>query len=314
MKNLTQRSIGTLALAAALVACSTEGKGSQERHRPEHASIDAKAEHVNRPLDRYFLSPQDVLQIRKAEASLTNRCMRNLHYASHPLPMPRLEHEESNLSEFLIFPVSQAREHGYEVARKASDSDTEWKSRATRTQIALLDGSLRQYKRKTVPKGGCSAFAAQTLMRGTRHHRIQIDGMSITHDASATPDGIFDTVLSAMRYSTAVKSDSDERVKSVTEEWSSCMQKAGFHYASPAEAAADSRWSKGNRPTKLETSVAVADMKCKKEVRYLDTVVEVQSENERNMAAEQSTTLKSLQKDLKVWLSNARKEVNRQPA
>ncbi|MEU1402635.1 hypothetical protein ABZ471_09760 [Streptomyces sp. NPDC005728] len=312
MKNLTRYSMGTLALAAVLVACSTGGKGSEEkRDRPERANIDAKTGHVSRPLDRYFLSPQDVLQIRKAEVSLTNRCMRDLHYESHPLPMPKMEREESNLSEFLVFPVSQVRKNGYEVTHKASDSKAEWSRRATRTQRGLLDGTLRHHNGKVVPKGGCSTFAAQALMKGTKPHRIRIDGMSITYDASATPDGLFDSVMSAMRYSTAVQSDSDERVKSVNEEWSSCMQEAGFQYASPQAAANDSRWSKGNEPTKLETTVAVADMGCKKEVRYLDTVVEVQSEHEREMIAKHSATISSLRKDSKVWLSNAEEEFNK---
>ncbi|MFJ4522558.1 hypothetical protein ACIP4Y_16660 [Streptomyces sp. NPDC088810] len=225
-----------------------------------------------------------------------------------------MEHEESNRSEFLVFPLSQVRKEGYKVTRKAPPSATDWSRRATRTQRGILDGSLGHYKGKAVPKGGCSAFAAQTLMKGTKPHRIRIEGMSITHDASATPDGIIDTVLSVMRYSTAVKSDSDERVKGVKGKWSSCMRKAGFQYASPQAAANDSRWSKGNVPTRLETSVAVADMQCKKKVRYLDTLVDVQSEYERNAIAEQSATLASLQSDAKVWLSNAKDEVNKQPA
>ncbi|AKN69419.1 hypothetical protein QR97_05900 [Streptomyces sp. PBH53] len=135
--------------------------------------------------------------------------------------------------------------------------------------------------------------------------------MLITHDASATPDGIFDSVMSAMRYSAAMRSEKDERVRSVNEKWSSCMQKAGFRYATPQAAANDSKWSRGTEPTKLETSVAVADMGCKKKVRYLDTVVEVQSEYERNMIAQQAATISSLRKDLKVWLSNAREELNK---
>ncbi|MDX2597959.1 MULTISPECIES: hypothetical protein [Streptomyces] len=312
MKNLTQYSLSTLALTALLVACSAAGSSPEEKHgEPGRVIIDARTGHIDRPLDRYFMSPQDVLQIRKAEASLTNRCMRDLRYGSHPLPTPRMDHEESYRYEFLVFPLSQVRKNGYKNMRKSPDSETDWSRGATRTQRALLDGSLRRYKGHAVPEGGCSTFAAQTLMKGAKPHRIKIEGMSITPDTSATPDGIIDTVMSALRYSTAVRSDSDERVKGVNEKWASCMQEAGFHYTSPQAAANDGRWHGSKNPSQLETAVAVADMGCKTKVRYLDTVVEVQSAYERNLIAKQSPTLASLRKASKVWLDHARAEVNK---
>ncbi|MFD7458328.1 MULTISPECIES: hypothetical protein [unclassified Streptomyces] len=300
-----------LALAAVLTACSTGERGEEREggsSRPPRANVDVRTGHIDRPLDRYFLSPQDVLLIRKAEVTLINRCMRDLDYESNPMPIPQLEPDEANLSEFLVIPMAEAKETGYRAgARKASTSETKWSRLSTRTQRGLVTGTLREYKGHAVPNGGCSALANQALRKGTESRRtFNIGGASVTYDATATPDGIFDSVMSAMRYSAAQESSSDKRVTSVTEDWSSCMQSAGFQYASPRAAVNDSRWPKSNEPTKLEISTAVTDMKCKKETYYLDTVVEVQSEYERKIIADQSANIKSLQRDLKVWLSNSK--------
>ncbi|MDX3066629.1 hypothetical protein PV518_31375 [Streptomyces sp. ND04-05B] len=239
--------------------------------------------------------------------------MRNLNYDSHPMLMPQMENKVSNLSEFLVFPVSQARKSGYKAnITRVKNSGSQWSRLATHTQLKILNGKLREYKGKAVPKGGCSAFASRALRKGTASHlSFRIGGTSITYDASATPDGIIDSVISVMRYSTTMESQSDARVENVTKHWSICMQKAGFHYPSPRAAVNDTRWAKGDEPKRLEVAVAVADMECKKETHYLDTVVQVQSNHERKIIAEQSATLSSLQKDLKIWLANAKEVVNK---
>ncbi|WP_155374421.1 hypothetical protein [Catellatospora vulcania] len=85
----------------------------------------------------------------------------------------------------------------------------------------------------------------------------------------------------------------DSRYIAMTERWSACMADKGYQFETPEDAAKDSRWPTETATAK-EIQAAVADVKCKKEVGYLDLVVALRTAYELQLIEEHSEVMQRL--------------------
>jgi hypothetical protein len=85
---------------------------------------------------------------------------------------------------------------------------------------------------------------------------------------------------------------SDPHIRALNQAWSACMARRFYHYSSPSQVQAK-RWPK--LPSKAEIRTAVADVKCKKKVNYLNTWLAVEAAYQRALIARNLTALSQLQ-------------------
>lgn len=293
--------LGSVALLA-LTGCTTdEPPVTTPVPTPRH--LDAAR--IETPLDSFLPSKHDALILHQAEARLINQCLNELGYTKNPIPEPESIQQQDRHSEFIVFPVSQAEQHGYNSPAPATPKGSSWDDRASTTQQELIEGKLRRYKGKDVPEGGCSRVAADRITKGTKVPK-QITGGGVVLDRreQASPTGLSEAHVEVLRLEAIFKASKDTKISRMTADWSSCMSKKGHQYRSPQEAANDDRWA-GDDVTHLEKRTAVADMECKQQVNYLGVMVSVQSAYEREIMKQRENELADLRSNTKAWTRNA---------
>ncbi|WP_306964748.1 hypothetical protein [Streptomyces afghaniensis] len=275
-------------------------------------ALDAKA--ISTPLDAHLPSPGLMLTLRRAEARLTNQCLARLGYASHPMPAPKAQPSRRH-SEFLVFSIPQAEEVGYNPPKDAIEAgSSRWDAKASKVQRGLLDGSLRRYKGRSVPRTGCAGEAADRIAKGSRlPDKMEGGGIELTRDDKASPTGVGDAQVELMRLDAIVATKRDPRYLKMIRAWSSCMTKAGYEYKSPEDALNDVRWD-GDEISNKERSTAVTDMRCKKDVHYLAVADAVQSEYEEEVIQKREKELTQLRRNLSVWEENAEEVIRSRSA
>lgn len=97
----------------------------------------------------------------------------------------------------------------------------------------------------------------------------------------------------------------DSRVKSVTSNWSACMKNAGFDYPDPTAPAHDrSLLGRGlptppgatlPPPSAAEIAAAVADVRCKRQTQYLQTIALVSAAYQQEIILKQAQRLQDAQ-------------------
>lgn len=85
---------------------------------------------------------------------------------------------------------------------------------------------------------------------------------------------------------------SDAHIRALNQAWSACMARHFYHYSSPSQVQAK-RWPK--LPSRAEIRTAVADVKCKTRVNYLNTWLAVEAAYQRALIARNLTALSQLQ-------------------
>ncbi|KUN99124.1 hypothetical protein [Streptomyces caeruleatus] len=260
---------------------------------------------VTRPLDKYTPDTADDTALKKAEAVVVNRCLRDLGHRQHPLDENAVAEAEPNIYEFLWFP--EAAKNGYSLPPEGPEKGS-WDDTATQTEKKLLSGKMVTYKGHQVPKDGCYGEAGRELTEGASPpSKFEEQGMVITRVSDASPRGLIESYVSVIRQTLSLQIQQDSRIKRVISRWSSCMKSDGYKYTSPTEAATDARWqtNTGKGPGKAETATAAADMACKKRVRYLDVVVAVESAYEQRYISRHAEQMKEFLDLRAKWRKNA---------
>lgn len=86
--------------------------------------------------------------------------------------------------------------------------------------------------------------------------------------------------LGQLAEQTVEQTYADPRAATVTRRWSECMDRTGFRYAAPLDAEADSRWWRDARAGVAEKQTAVADTRCKTQVRFAEQLSGVLAEKQ----------------------------------
>ncbi|WP_432174886.1 hypothetical protein [Streptomyces sp. Tue6028] len=260
---------------------------------------------VSRPLDHYAPDDTTDTQLKRAEAVVVNRCLRDLGYSRHPLDEHATTEAEPNIYEFYWFP--RAARTGYSAPAPAPE-EASWDAAASRTEKDLLAGQVAVHQGHKVPKDGCYGEAGRRLTKDSRPPRkFSEQGITITRVADASPRGVIESYVSVIRQTLAVQIQHDSRIERVVAQWSSCMRAKGYRYSTPVQAATDKRWQKGSSEgrNRAETATATADMACKKRVGYLDKVVAVESAYEVRYIDQHGEQMEEFLRLRDTWKHNA---------
>lgn len=298
-------------VAVAVAGCSSEAVRSSDENVPSLRNpLDASS--VSTPLDTYLPPSELTYTLHRAEVLLTNQCLRRLGYPDHPMPAPKERGRGPKHSEFLVFSMSQAAKLGYNTAMSSDPArDSSWDKKTTGVQRGLLDGTLKRYKGESVPKGGCTAVAADDLtVNSNVPKRLEGGGVELKQLQKASPTSLGDAQVGIIRLDAISATKKDLRYIGMVRAWSSCMSKMGYEYETPERARDDARWS-GSVPSRAEKRTATADMACKKKVDYLAEASSIQSTYEEKVIEERKGELSELRRNLKVWQKNATRVIDR---
>jgi hypothetical protein len=208
-------------------------------------------------------------EFNRGRLLLVQRCMKRFGF-SYPLPPDLPPTLGENEKRFSLADPKRAATVGYhdpeedECSRRIGATQS-----MTSEEEAVLNGlGDPEVGGEAVPEGGCNAEALAKLGGGP----------------GSTED--YGHSLAQKSYSLAM---ADSRVVKVNEEWVACMKSAGHDYPDPLEPAGDERFTT-DVATEAEIVVAVADVKCKQQVNYLNVRAAVEiayqkREIERNKAA-----------------------------
>lgn len=131
-----------------------------------------------------------------------------------------------------------------------------------------------EYRGETVPEEGCLAKSVHEL--------------SEKYDYPAGVDAA--SRIASQSYQESLQS---ARVKVAFREWSGCMKKRGFSYASPIKAMGSPSFSSG-QVTGVEKRTAEADVACKQQTNLLESWFGVESGIQKGLIKEEFKKLQKL--------------------
>ncbi|GAA4072057.1 hypothetical protein [Streptomyces shaanxiensis] len=279
-----------LALALALAGC-----GQRPGPPASHASPTSSNDPRFQPLAAYDMPDDDGRTVGRARWTLAKECMVRLGFQDlknldiDPLPAwPRrpagtgvvqLSLYASDDLRYGIQDPEQAARHGYQAARADYERRYRGKNWTLSEYLALTGQFVGEDPTSVhghrIPKRGCLGEADRAIYG--------------TH-----PQDRKDPVLDL-----ETKSIQQGRLapawQQADKQWSACMRKAGYHYASPrdAELGEDRRHQElearlngasrdPDEPSDLEKRTATADARCKQQTGYVRTVhaIDVRIQNQ----------------------------------
>ncbi|WP_435222817.1 hypothetical protein [Streptomyces sp. Tue6028] len=222
------------------------------------------------------------------------------------MPVPVEPPRERKHSEFLVFPIREAKRVGYNVPeefKKAKNSS--WDDSAPKIQRSLLDGTVSMYKGAAVPKGGCVGLVADKLTKNSKiPQRIEGGGVELRQLEKSSPTSLGGAEIGVVRLDAVFATKRNPEYVEMIKLWSLCMSKKGYAYETPEKAMDDRRW-RGDDAGADEKRVAVTDMRCKEKVNYLGVASKIQSAYEEIVIQKKQTELSRLRRNIEVWQSNA---------
>ncbi|MER6105096.1 hypothetical protein ABT115_22940 [Streptomyces sp. NPDC001832] len=256
------------------------------------------------PLDLYAPSPKEQARSDRAQEALERACLARYGLRWNGPGKTALETGRrmvlsKQAARFGVVDASQAARYGYHAPAWSTYnphvSDVLDQHASIPPDVEkVLYGEVANFGDKPVPRNGCRAQAAERLVRGAPHADREL------------PDRLADRA--------AVASAEDPRLSTVLSAWRTCMTRAGYHYASPYAAAHDPRWKREGAPTEKELTVAVADVRCQNQVRYLPTLVDVTSRHQRELISRHTTELGRLKRLKDIRAQNVAEALATQPS
>jgi hypothetical protein len=220
---------------------------------PELPRVTTSAQVLETPVNQVFESQVELAEERDAYERLMSTCARA---ADHPFVPPGDYHPVVMFYDFALpfGPIEEARakKYGYHDPLFGQGAHApSWSGRVTPawlTGIPTTGAIPVGVDQAAVPKGGCHAGAVAEL-GGDR----PVAARAIAEQAR----------------SLAIK---DPRWVAAREAWTTCMKDRGYPYAAPMDAV-DAFANGRGRPTRKEIATAVADVRCKRSTREIDTIV-----------------------------------------
>ncbi|MFH9424575.1 hypothetical protein [Streptomyces sp. NPDC017529] len=282
------RAVALLLLLAATGCAGTQPQPPAPRTTAGPAA-SAEARNLILPFDSYAQSDADLLTISSAEDVLMGPCMRAQGLAWKTLPRVSGENADPpNRRRYGVIEPEVARRYGYHppsdppaLAQRQADE---------KARDAALGPRERRAAYGTDGVGGCWKKAHARLQQP-----IPESAESLFNDLNLR---LFD------------KSQRDAGVVRAIRAWSACMGRAGWHYASPAQASDAPGWNKSPRVTAREIEVAEADVRCKQENHLVSTWAAAETRMQRAALVRHAAALEALKTGFTRWLVNARAVLN----
>jgi hypothetical protein len=241
------------------------------------------------PLDRYRLSEDQATTVSRGRNRLYAGCMRRFGF---PLEPPRAGEGVpfvGNEQRYGIDDERQASKHGYHPAVTPATQSGEPSLSPAAAAVADGTGS-RIHRGRRVPAGGCLGWALRELGRGG--------------PVPADPG-----LAERLGLESYVRTSEAGPMLPVFSHWSACMRRAGFDYASPRKANNDPAW-RTRRPSTREVATAVADARCKREVRLVDFWATAETAYQQHQVARHAEQLEILARALATRVRNAERLAN----
>ncbi|MEO3874359.1 hypothetical protein ABGB18_36670 [Nonomuraea sp. B12E4] len=261
-----------------------------EREPPLDTSFRLTGRPLVLPLDSYQASPADQALVEQAHAELFRRCMAGMGFAvpsrSSVGPVAFDPHRER----YLLADEQAARTRGYHppaalrtaAGRGVSDAQTTSPGYAAAANGTGRAGGGRD---AAVPPGGCAGDAYAKL----------------------TPSSVTEAMerVAALRDWSWDRSQHDSRVVAAFTAWSSCMAALGYDYPTPRAANNDVAFKTGE-PTPREIATAVADVRCKRRTKVVETWAAVEAAYQNQAIAEHRADLQKTKNVVAAQVAAAR--------
>jgi len=218
------------------------------------------------PLDIYELDAGDLATISRAHMVLMADCL-GRHGIEFEIPEPRPIPWARNEQRYGLTDEARAARHGYHVP-------------------GITDRPpLREPRLPDDIADECLAWARRRLARG----------------APDLPERRLADMLSLRTFHL---SREDSRVRAAFSAWSRCMRQNGFSYPDPMAANNDVAFAT-EVPTEDEIRVAVADVRCKRQVRVVEVWAAVEAAYQRQAIEAHRGPLELIRQAIQVQLANA---------
>lgn len=278
---------------------TTPAKGSAaEKYRPQQLTL---------PIYAYKFTPEENAVVDRATNIAMSACMNRYGYS--------LKSKEPTITlgdrRYGVIDLYAARTYGYHVVTRGTPSDapnqrfTEGETSAM-TGGLLLDavtgefhaipgysGPVTELNGEPIPKGGCSAEARRELL-GRTSLRTHADIVSNIDTTSFTRSQKVPAVAEALT------------------EWSACMKKDGYSYATPLESISDVNLDEP-AAGKSEVELATADVECKEKVGLVKIWSAAEAEIQDQLISASARPLRQQKRDNDTTLRNARSLVAAHP-
>ena len=252
---------------------------------------------VSLPIDAYKITNDQYQKIDAATIAVETSCMKRygFDYAPFVVPATGPNAPNQNARRYGAADLATVSQYGYHPAgTRQSVTKTSVPPKMSDVMFSVLGSGAgphvglptpATYNGIAVPKGGCVGEAENKL------------------DTGATDIGLSGIVeqINADGFNHAL---SDDRVKTVFAAWSACMQADGYNYATPQEAANDSKWHSPQAST-TEIAAATADVRCKQKTNVLGVWVAVESAYEQQLIEQHAPELAQVKKNIDDALRRA---------
>jgi hypothetical protein len=311
----TKRSLAPLLLATLLCssACSSLGLDSPHKASEEQRDRALPTQKVAGvvvpvlPLDAYVPTAQEESIVERATYVLAQKCM-TAEGASWPAPLPLMGIPHSpNERRYGVIDERTVAEYGYHLPPAAGVTRKQLAERIKdekRRDTKLTDQLTALYTGESDdgsvdPAGGCRGKARKAL------------AISDSKEMEISP--VADASREAWERTTR-----DPEALAADAAWSSCMKRAGHVYPNPHKAAGDKRWLPTSdadfvrKPAQVEVETAMADVKCKAAIHYVETWQRVETgyqtellrEHGKEIRAERAKWQESLKRAKKILAVN----------
>jgi hypothetical protein len=244
------------------------------------------------PLESYRLGSHNLRTAGKAEDILLARCVRRFGFDIPPAPERKppasgigerygITDEQRVQTRGYHGPVSPPNTAGQAAAPAGAGSG----GYPPDVEAIVTGRGQSSYNGQPVPEGGCVGEARRKLAQG-----------------APTPAGL--DRGERLSLETYEVSQRDSRVVKVFADWSACMQRSGHSYATPRNANNDPAFG-SKEPTAREITVAVADVRCKKETNLVSVWATVETAYQKRAIEQNAEELAVLKRNFEIQEKNA---------
>jgi hypothetical protein len=266
MSKLVLRVIAALGIVVCTSSCSSGQKRPAEdtsRGTPSAASHDGVKTIRALPIAAYSIGKEDAYDLDSARVAVINDCLTKKG-TDFRLPQPPRP-EDGNSRRYGVVDQGLAEVYGYHDP--LDDHAAQPTSTPNAAQKKLLLGSSGS-------NDGCMAMADTAL----GPEKPPVKGIEAARTIDVT---------------SFKSSQSSPDVRNAFSEWSACMSREGYEYASPL-ASAGGKWFATPTATESEKRVARADVSCKNQVDLIERWHRAESNIQRRMIESHAKELKDL--------------------
>ncbi|WP_433831241.1 hypothetical protein ACQP2E_12970 [Actinoplanes sp. CA-015351] len=240
------------------------------------------------PLDRYTTTVDQFIDLDYASKMVAADCMKRFGI-TYKFGRQNLDALRDRTNRLGLMDEAEAKQNGYhgdpEDVAQYTQTDSAHTNLTDEQALVLLGTRPGLQAPEGVPEGGCI---------GEGHSKVQWNLEE-------------DSWLEDQTNEASARTFADERALKVIAGWSACMKKSGYRYDTPDDANNDQRWWKDDSVVASgpEIKTAVADVRCKKKVNYLDQMTSILTAYQQQIVENNAERLETAHRNTQNALKNA---------